>query len=495
MRIAVIGLDGLSPIYLDKLVEFGALPKTKHIINKAIRSKLYALPPMTAPSWSSIMTGVNPGKHGIYDFFKIDKKDYKQIPVSSFDLEHPRIHEILNMLGMKSIVINPYPPYPLFNLKHSIQISHLLHAPKITYSPLSAAKYIKLLKPDKIKQSAEKIIEDGIDHLNRYVELVSQLLKYEECKLFWINLPYPDYYLHKINSKDVYHKLIPKEDKLFILIDKIIHMLDQAFDDILIVSDHGFSHYRYTIAINSLLYNHGLIVKTLGRGLKDIDEGTGYIDKNRHYIRVDNFFVKLLYKRPFSIFRAPLKSIYEFISRKKLVVVFHEVDPRESKAYLTSNTSFGVIVNDHSIKEYVKKILKSVQGIENVYEKHEIFNGPYVYKAPDLILLPDFDNGYTIGTVKITNYVVKRKKHNHHHPIGVFVYKGWNYDKPLPHIIPNYLVANIILARYGVKLSSWADGMEVLKKLMDSEIKQTSLYVKRWNLIKRLKTVRFPRKY
>ena len=64
-RLVVLGLDGLDLSFINEL----GLKKTKGSL--LIRHD--PLVPLTYPSWSSILTGVNPGKHGVIDFLIIIK--------------------------------------------------------------------------------------------------------------------------------------------------------------------------------------------------------------------------------------------------------------------------------------------------------------------------------------------------------------------------------------------------------------------------------------
>lgn len=145
-RLAVLGLDGCSWEYLSKAINSGYMPTIKDIINNAkIKAYLRAFPPCTPSSWSSIMTGVNPGKHGIFDFMYFDKTKKKYRLANTLDLEHPRIHEIFSFNGLKSIVINPIPSYPLFKLKNIIQISHMFFTHKTIWTPTEAERYARIL--------------------------------------------------------------------------------------------------------------------------------------------------------------------------------------------------------------------------------------------------------------------------------------------------------------------------------------------------------------
>ena len=74
-RLIIIGLDGASFNYLDPILESGKLPNFARFFKSGVRSDcLSTIPPLTPPAWSTMLTGVNPGKHGVFDFLQPDSK-------------------------------------------------------------------------------------------------------------------------------------------------------------------------------------------------------------------------------------------------------------------------------------------------------------------------------------------------------------------------------------------------------------------------------------
>lgn len=70
-RTILIGLDGATFTVLDSLVADGHLPNLGRLMGEGARGGLMSTPhPLTPPAWVSLMTGRNPGGHGIYDFLR-----------------------------------------------------------------------------------------------------------------------------------------------------------------------------------------------------------------------------------------------------------------------------------------------------------------------------------------------------------------------------------------------------------------------------------------
>src|SRR3989304_4906039 len=76
-RLILIGMDWGTFKIIDPLIKEGKLPNLQHLIREGTRAVLKStIPPLTPPAWVSLMTGVNPGKHGLFDFRKLDKINY-----------------------------------------------------------------------------------------------------------------------------------------------------------------------------------------------------------------------------------------------------------------------------------------------------------------------------------------------------------------------------------------------------------------------------------
>ena len=106
MRSIVIGIDGAKPKFIEKWIdELSTLQKFYPCYGKLAST----LPPSSAPAWTSIVTGVTPEKHGIYDFFYFDNGIKV---VSSRHRRMPAIWNLLSDIGKRSIVINVPMTYP-----------------------------------------------------------------------------------------------------------------------------------------------------------------------------------------------------------------------------------------------------------------------------------------------------------------------------------------------------------------------------------------------
>lgn len=140
-RVIVLGLDGLSPSIAASLMREGEMPNLSGLASDGSFSGMATTCPGISPvAWSSFLTGVNPGRHGIFDFLAPDRKRYLAVLSSvrtgtathwtgigrfGFDREKPFVKLLrksrpfwshLKRYGLRSTVLRvpiTYPPEPL----------------------------------------------------------------------------------------------------------------------------------------------------------------------------------------------------------------------------------------------------------------------------------------------------------------------------------------------------------------------------------------------
>ena len=86
----VLGLDGLDHKLTERLLAEGKLPHLAALREQGdFKSLASTLPPISPVAWSSFQTGVNPGKHNIFDFLTPDERTY-QPKLSSAEIRSTR---------------------------------------------------------------------------------------------------------------------------------------------------------------------------------------------------------------------------------------------------------------------------------------------------------------------------------------------------------------------------------------------------------------------
>ncbi|HID34888.1 MAG TPA: phosphodiesterase, partial [Anaerolineae bacterium] len=116
-RVWVIGLDGVPWTLLHPWIDQGHLPTLARLqaggASGGLRSTIQFL---TAVAWTSFLTGLNPGKHGIFDFVRRIPGAYKQELTNASLRSGRSLWRILSDAGRRVGVVNvpmTFPPEPV----------------------------------------------------------------------------------------------------------------------------------------------------------------------------------------------------------------------------------------------------------------------------------------------------------------------------------------------------------------------------------------------
>jgi predicted AlkP superfamily phosphohydrolase/phosphomutase len=76
-RVVIVGFDGMDPELVARWMDLGKLPNLAALRDAGtFRTLATTNPPISPVAWSTFLTGVNPGKHNIYDFLARDTNTY-----------------------------------------------------------------------------------------------------------------------------------------------------------------------------------------------------------------------------------------------------------------------------------------------------------------------------------------------------------------------------------------------------------------------------------
>ncbi len=494
--LAVLGLDALSWNYLYKLFDGGVMPYTKQLLQKSFKAILEAYPPVTPPSWSSIMTGVNPGKHGIFGFFHYDKETWSQRLYNAYDLKHPRLHEMLSFLGRRSIVFNPIPDYPIIPVKHSEIISNLFFTPRpISYPAEAYTKYFGRENPQKYTKNIScKSVEEYKHVLSLYEEAVCKAVD-SRPPLLWVTLNIPDMFFHRCPKLLEEKSISREEDRIFSRLDKIIKLLDENFDSTIIVSDHGFTKYDKLVSINDILLKHGFVTTTnrptfLELGEYKLREGIENTQKPL-ILRISPKIYKLAKQLKIKPIVNLGKKVFHKITGKKIVFSTSSwVDIKNSSAAMPEHNFFGILVKNNFKIEKIMDILKNYSDYIYYDTPRNIYSGPYLEEAPDIIVFPRFEKGYWI-TANIIGTIITEGHYYAHHPNGVLIVRSDKIPAAKSRLtLPNYIVATLALHTMEMPLSVTRDKHPFVEEIINGAPSHN--YVSRWSIF--LKTLRVKKK-
>jgi tetratricopeptide (TPR) repeat protein len=113
MRVLLVGLDGADWDILDPLIAAGRLPHIARLVREGARGRLQTITPMLSPViWTSMATGVLPGRHGIVDFVATAGAGSNPVPVTSSLRKVKAFWNILSDNGLSVGVVGWWASYP-----------------------------------------------------------------------------------------------------------------------------------------------------------------------------------------------------------------------------------------------------------------------------------------------------------------------------------------------------------------------------------------------
>ena len=103
----VVGLDAATFDVIDPLVEAGDLPNLARLLERGARGTLRSTThPLTPLAWTTMVTGVNAGRHGIWDFSERDESGYRLRLVNGSHSRAPALWTRLSAAGRRVGIVN-----------------------------------------------------------------------------------------------------------------------------------------------------------------------------------------------------------------------------------------------------------------------------------------------------------------------------------------------------------------------------------------------------
>jgi predicted AlkP superfamily phosphohydrolase/phosphomutase len=105
----VVGLDGATSYLLHRFMADGTMPVLGRLAHDGVEADLRSVVnPLTPPAWTSLMTGLDPGGHGIFDFVRIrNAEDQPSYTIASFrDVQAETVWSMASRLGRRVTALN-----------------------------------------------------------------------------------------------------------------------------------------------------------------------------------------------------------------------------------------------------------------------------------------------------------------------------------------------------------------------------------------------------
>lgn len=120
--ILVVALDGLDPDLVTRFRDQGGLPELGRLAESGIWGRLRSsFPPVSVPAWATFLCGTGPGRHGLYDFTRLE--DGRVRFANAADRLVPSLPELLDGAGLRTCSIGIPTTYPVSQLRRGAMLS------------------------------------------------------------------------------------------------------------------------------------------------------------------------------------------------------------------------------------------------------------------------------------------------------------------------------------------------------------------------------------
>ncbi|NLN94286.1 MAG: hypothetical protein GX130_13410 [Candidatus Hydrogenedens sp.] len=418
-RVLLIGLDGFSPDLAEQWIAEGRLP---HLAALQARGYLGALagvvPPVTYPAWTTCVTGVNPGRHGIPDF---------TVPLShrpgirflnSSDRQAPALWNILSELERRVCILGvpaSYPPEAVngimisgFDSPVADRIDPSFVYPPELYKSVSDWPF-SLFQEHRI---SEVWYEEAFTLLEKKIaiheEIACRLLSQEAWDLFMVVLTEADTASHHFWPLEDEHSPRHNPDitaphnpirRIYERLDEAVGRLCDLFGEaglVLVVSDHGFGGAGTTsLHLNNFLAEQGWLSYegNLPAGLKQA------------LLRwVPQRFRGALFRR-FQRLAENVESRARFqgIQWTKTRAWSDELDYCPAVRLNVMGREPRGVIPPEAYSESVAELcalLETLPEVKKAIARNDIYHGEHVDRAADIFLELDWSTGYRASVVR-----------------------------------------------------------------------------------------------
>jgi predicted AlkP superfamily phosphohydrolase/phosphomutase len=503
------GLDGATFDIINPMLREGRLPfLRKMVVEGAKATLLSSTPPLSAIAWTTITSGVNPGRHGIYDFAHRQKGSYDFTPYTARDKKAPSLWRMLGEAGKKSCIVNVPLTYPAEQLR-GVMLSGFPRpskAPDMAYPGTLVPELerelgdIDFSKPAGLIRDGQeqKLVEEIRQKTEVQLRVLEYLLKRDSYDFVMTVFDGVDVASHSLwkfidplhpkydprHSKDVRESLF----QAYEISDNALAKLRVMFDgevDFVAISDHGSGPVYYGVYINNWLADNGYL-KFRRNPMTRVKNWSF-----RHGLNVSNIFriAKALRILP-SFEEAYASRSFALGLVKRFALSFDDIDWKNTRAYSFGNygqlfvnlkgrepegivepgPEYDLLVT--ALMDGIRKIKDEKTGeviFDRLFRGSEVYHGQWESDGPDVLffdseMLYNAHRLFELGTSHLVS--LHPLYSGNHKSEGVLVASGPGIERKIS--TTEFTIDDItptVLALQGVKSKYEADG-EVMKEIL-----------------------------
>lgn len=404
MRILCLGLDGADYDLVSELLLQGKLPTVAAVAQRGVFGPLRStVPAFTPTAWSSFLTGLNPGGHGVFGFHRNPGSGADVIESAATRGGKP-LWGLLSAAHHRSAFVTvpfTYPPGPI----DGILVSGFGGPAKPVIVPDTARRRILQdhpglrthVQPARWWEDFSAFTRALVEHVDEVRDVCGLVLELEaELSLLCVDFMSSDVAghlaWHRLDVTHPAHRRDQAGDELvqvYQAVDRACgELIDHAewlWDEpptVIVMSDHGMKPVHWLFNVNRWLEEAGML-RRRRRSLARLQGGrlARIGDLDRRLVRTSRWYGRVADALP-----------------GRAAVELDEIDFGGSRAY---GFGYGGQIylsrrdrNDPGLAQELVDGLSAVrhpatgEPAFRVARSQELYRGPFMDRAPDLVLLP-----------------------------------------------------------------------------------------------------------
>jgi predicted AlkP superfamily pyrophosphatase or phosphodiesterase len=275
--VILVSVDGLAGFYLDD--PRAELPTLRRLAREGARAKGLAcsFPTVTWPNHTTLVTGVEPARHGVIGNNYLDRQTAKSVPLIPdplFDKDQivktPTIYDVAHQAGLVTSGII----WPATRNAKTLDWTVPDMGGEEAWPKYGTARWLTELRAADIPVDRHatwvKEQSGGVQRDWLYTRLARHVLEHHAPNLVLIHLVEVDHVQHRFGPRtpEAYWSVSYADDRLGDLVEAIEHSPYKDKTTLIVASDHGFFPIDKEIRPNVLLAKAGLIEVADGKAGK-----------------------------------------------------------------------------------------------------------------------------------------------------------------------------------------------------------------------------------
>jgi|GEM_PF-1526325 predicted AlkP superfamily phosphohydrolase/phosphomutase len=258
LDLLVVAWDGAPYEPVRRWLDKGILPNLRELLgDREVLPLMSTIPPITPTAWASFHLGVNPGKHGIFDFLHYRPREKPRL-VSAQDFPYSTFWELLAEKVPVGFLGFPmgFPPRPL---KYGFWIPGFLAPSRSPSHPPDALRLLRekvgkyQFNPPPPRAGAGWIeeLKECIRQRTRAAQVLAMAYR---PRVLGVHYQVTDTVQHSRWGESAVEEVFVEADRA---LGELVGQLSPR--EVLLLSDHGMGPLQFEFHLNTWLYRRGFI--------------------------------------------------------------------------------------------------------------------------------------------------------------------------------------------------------------------------------------------